>query len=72
MTTLVEKVARAIQAVTPEGYGLNAKEAEMFARAAIAAMREPYPDVVTSTHSEMVKWWNSVIDAALAEQDERK
>lgn len=39
--TMIERAARAILAKVPSGYGMTAAEAMDYARAAIAAMREP-------------------------------
>ena len=40
-TEMVERVARAIKAKVPVGYGMTEDEALEYARAAIEAMREP-------------------------------
>ena len=41
MSEMVERVAKAILDHVPQGYGMYQNEAEEYARAAIAAMREP-------------------------------
>jgi len=74
--TIVERVARAIAFYCPEGWSPELHK-EM-ARAAIAAMREPTPEMIcagaygSGEDSEQVAigCWEAMIDAALGEKDE--
>lgn len=77
--TMIEKVARAIRAKVPEGYGMTGAEAVEYARAAVEAMREPteamFSDstVITGRDSEgygisegdAKEVWRAGIDGAL-------
>lgn len=76
---IIERVARAILAEVPFGYGMTQSEAEKYARAAIAAMREPdeamiraarlamIRDDLQPTESEVEAGWRAAIDEALSE-----
>jgi hypothetical protein len=77
MSEVVERVARAILAKVPPGYGMNAEEAREYARAALEALREP-----TEEQLDALLWLNkmwremnsrevyrTMIDAALTAPD---
>ena len=68
---MIEKVATAILAMTPAGYGMTQAEANGYARAAIKAMREPTQEMqqVVAAQWGRRTWaqYDEVIDAALKE-----
>lgn len=79
MSSKVEDVARAILAKVPLGYGMTIAEADEYARAAIAAMREPTKAMEGAAHDEMegyglgrytpiISAYRGMIDAALREE----
>lgn len=68
--TMIERVARAILAKVPIGYGMRKDEAREYARAAIEAMREPTLAMRKVCDFECAEvTWPKLIDAALSEGD---
>lgn len=71
--SMIEKVATAILAKTPVGYGMTQSEANDYARAAIEAMREPTEEMLDVGHihagtvDDAYVCFTTMIDAALAE-----
>lgn len=80
---MVERVAQAIMAKVPQGYGMTAEEATGYARVAIEAMREPTEAMVDAGWDKevfadgaaytylghvAVEAYQAMIDAALAEE----
>jgi hypothetical protein len=78
MSEMIKRIARAITDSTRD-YGISIGWEERLARAAIAAMRDPTPDmvnvgvsVVNFLRAEDAKLvWQVMIDAALAEKEKR-
>lgn len=69
--TMIERVARAILAKVPLGYGMTIAEADEYARAAIEAMREPTDamwEACGGRGAVLSKAYAAMIDAALNEQ----
>ena len=69
---MIEKVAIAILKKVPFGYGMTKSEADEYARAAIAEMRQPTEQMVwdggTALHDEKEDTtgvWKAMIDSAL-------
>lgn len=80
MTRMVEQAAAAIMASPAWSSFWSRDDARVFARAAIEAMREPTPEMLTAvgpmdgycgdedaTDVDHVLWWHDMIDAALSE-----
>lgn len=68
MSEMVERVAHAIKAKVPFGYGMTDAETLQYARAAIEAMREPTEAMLDNGPSEPYMdgdVWAKMIDAAL-------
>jgi hypothetical protein len=80
MSEMVERVAKAILAKVPPGYGMTDVEAREYACAAIAAMREPTEKMIMAAQDapmdSAIEWrggdpeiyWQAMIDEALAEK----
>jgi hypothetical protein len=66
---MVERVADAILAIVPVGYGMTKPEARDYARAAIEALREPTDRMVWTAnrlnHPRDRDVWITMCDAAL-------
>jgi len=76
---MIERVAQAILAKVPLGYGMTIAESDEYARAAIEAMREPTEAMVDAfvwyghgkTIGDVARiGWQSMIDAALSPEIE--
>lgn len=76
MSEMIERAAKAIKDRVPSDYGMTQKEAEMYARAAIEAMREPTYTMIAAlgvsirSHPEAYSAYQGMIDAALSVSDE--
>ncbi len=75
----VGRAAAAILAKVPVGYGMRQDEAEEYARAAIASLREPTPEMVIAvrlavpmTNPDAARACRAMIDAALSEASQPK
>jgi hypothetical protein len=58
MSEPVERIAKAILAKVPLGYGMSNFEAHEYSRAAIAAMREPTPEMIEAGRAVTATWLN--------------
>lgn len=72
MTTMIERVARAIYVKVPYGYGMTGAETLEYARAAIEAMREPTEAMRDGGNSlghdeAPATYYTAMIDTALEE-----
>lgn len=73
MSEMIKRIAQAILSKVPSGYGMRRDEAEIYARAAIEAMRKPTKEMIEAgDRGAMIRpasdTWTAMIDAALAEE----